>query len=138
MRRFLPALVFVLAFSYSSLTHAASQIEFILDVSGSMNARFGDTTRIAAARKAIESAVNAIPDGTVVAFRLYSDRVAPADKAASCKDTHIAVPFGPVNKQQIISLANQANPLGQTPIAYSWNRPPPIFLKETSSRHIRE
>jgi hypothetical protein len=119
MRRFLSVLGFFLAFSFSSLSQAASQIEFILDVSGSMNARFGDTTRIGAARKAIESAVNAIPDGTVVAFRLYSDRVPQTDKAASCKDTHLAVPFGPINKQQIISIANQANPLGQTPIAYS-------------------
>ncbi|MFO1518470.1 MAG: VWA domain-containing protein [bacterium] len=120
MRRFFAGMFFAVLFlGFSAFSQAASRIEFILDVSGSMNARFGDTTRIAAARKAIETAVGSIPDGTTVALRLYAHRVSPNDKAGSCKDTQLVIPFGPINKQQIVSTANQAMPLGQTPIAYS-------------------
>ncbi|MFO1463001.1 MAG: VWA domain-containing protein [bacterium] len=98
---------------------AASRIEYILDVSGSMNALIGGEKRIDAARKSIAAAVQGVPDGTIVALRLYSHRIPPADKAASCKDTELVVPFGPINKAQLIDIVNRANPLGQTPIAYS-------------------
>ena len=98
---------------------AASRIEYILDVSGSMNALSGGEKRIDAAKKSLTSMVQGIPDGTVVALRLYSHRVPPADKANSCKDTELVIPFGPINKPQFLGVVNGVNPLGQTPIAYS-------------------
>lgn len=98
---------------------AASRIEYILDVSGSMNALSGGEKRIDAAKKSLSSMVQGIPDGTVVALRLYSHRVPPADKANSCKDTELVIPFGPINKPQFLGVVNGVNPLGQTPIAYS-------------------
>ncbi|MBL7686220.1 MAG: VWA domain-containing protein [Deltaproteobacteria bacterium] len=110
---------FFSAFLFSISSFAASRIEFILDVSGSMNAMLGSEKRIDSARKAISSAVNAIPDGTIVALRLYGHRIPPSDKAGSCKDSQLVVPFGPINKSQIIGIVNQSMPLGQTPIAFS-------------------
>ncbi|HKY63478.1 MAG TPA: VWA domain-containing protein [bacterium] len=98
---------------------AASRIEYILDVSGSMNAQAGGESRMAAAKKSIASAIEGIPDGTIVALRLYGHRTPPADKAGSCKDTELVLPFGPINKSNFLALVNATNPLGQTPIAYS-------------------
>src|SRR5687767_14292377 len=77
---------------------AASRVEYILDVSGSMNAISGSESRIAAAKKALTTMVQGIPDGSVVSLRLYSHRVSPQDKAASCKDTELVIPFGPIDK----------------------------------------
>ncbi len=119
MKQSLKNIVFLFLFLIPSFLQAASRTEFILDVSGSMNKMLGGETRIQAARKAIAAALTAIPEGSVVALRLYSDRIPQTDKAASCKDTHLAVPFGPVNKAQIQAIVDSATPLGQTPIAYS-------------------
>jgi len=106
-------------FLATASAQAASRIEYILDVSGSMNAMFGSDKRIDAARKSIATAIQGVPDGSTVALRLYSHRVPPADKAASCKDTELVVPFGPINRTQITDIVNKATPLGQTPIAYA-------------------
>lgn len=103
----------------SPILHAASRTEIILDVSGSMNKMLGGETRIQAARKAVTAALGAIPDGSVVAFRMYGHRVPQTDKAGSCKDSQLVIPFGPVNKPLIQSMVDSAVPLGQTPIAYS-------------------
>lgn len=110
------ALIF---FLIATAAQAASRTEIILDVSGSMNKLLGSETRIQAARKAVAAALAGIPDGSVVAFRMYGHRVPQTDKAGSCKDSQLVIPFGPVNKPQIQSMVDAAMPLGQTPIAYS-------------------
>lgn len=119
MKKIFLSLAFLFTLTFLTSAHAASRVEFILDVSGSMNKLTGGEKRIELARKAMAAAVTSIPDGSVVALRLYSHRVPPSDKTASCKDTELVVPFGPINKQQIVSIVNQANPLGETPIAFS-------------------
>jgi hypothetical protein len=112
-------ITFLAFFVFAGTASAASKVEYILDVSGSMNALFGGEKRIDAAKKAIASTVQSIPDGSVVALRLYGHRVAPSDKAGSCKDSEVVIPFGPINKPEFLARINQASPLGQTPIAYS-------------------
>jgi hypothetical protein len=113
-------LAFLALFSLLTVSaHAASRVEYILDVSGSMNALSGGEKRIDAAKKALAAMVQQIPEGSVVALRFYSHRVPPADKVNSCKDTELVVPFAPINKQQLLTIVNAAAPLGQTPIAYS-------------------
>src|SRR5262245_42080406 len=112
-------LIVLSVLAFGSVGSAASRVEYILDVSGSMNALFGGEKRIDAAKKSIGSMVQGIPDGSIVALRFYAHRVAPSDKAASCKDTELVIPFGPINKQQLINIVNAATPLGQTPIAFS-------------------
>lgn len=117
MKKILLSLALVLFFTSS--IHAASRTEIILDVSGSMNKMLGGETRIQAARKAVAAALAGIPDGSIVAFRMYGHRVPQTDKAGSCKDSQLVIPFGPVNKAQIQAMVDAAVPLGQTPIAYS-------------------
>lgn len=115
-KTFLAVAILMLA---SVSAQAASRVEFILDVSGSMNALAGGEKKIAAAQKAIAAAVQTIPDGSVVALRLYGHRVPNANKAESCKDSELVIPFAPIVKQQFLAAVNQAKPLGQTPIAFS-------------------
>src|SRR4030095_4393467 len=118
--RFLVFILSVTLFAQiPAAAQAASRIEYILDVSGSMNALSGGEKRIDAAKKSIASMVQGIPDGTVGALRLYAPRSAPSDKAGSCQDTELVIPFGPINKQQFMTTVNATVPLGQTPIAYS-------------------
>ncbi len=120
MKKFVCSAVLAASLSLVAIAAgAASRIEYILDVSGSMNAMAGSETRMAAAKKSIASAIQGIPDGTIVALRLYGHRTPPADKAGSCKDTELVIPFGPINKDGFLAIVNATNPLGQTPIAYS-------------------
>src|SRR5262245_18782119 len=103
MKRIFSFALFFCLLSFSApAAWSASRIEYILDVSGSMNAISGGEKRIDAAKKSIATMVQGIPDGTVVSLRLYAHRTPPADKAASCKDTELDIPFGPINKQQFL------------------------------------
>lgn len=103
----------------STSVWAASRVEFILDVSGSMNALTGGEKKIDAARNAVAGTVQGIPEGSVVALRFYGHRIPQQDKAKSCLDSQLVIPFGPINKSMFLSSVNQTLPLGQTPIAYS-------------------
>ncbi len=103
----------------ASHSYAADRVEFILDVSGSMKAMVGTEKKIDAARNALTAAIAETPEGSIAALRLYGHRVPNDRKAESCKDSELVIPFGPINKQQFLAVLNLAQPLGQTPIAYS-------------------
>ncbi len=60
----------------------------VLDSSGSMAEKDGSgSTRIAAARKAVGTVVDALPDGYPTGLRVYG-----ADKPKGCDDTRLAQP----------------------------------------------
>jgi hypothetical protein len=83
MKKIFVSLALLFTLTGLASAQAASRVEFILDVSGSMNKLTGGEKRIELARKAMAAAVASIPDGSVVALRLYSHRIPPSDKAAS-------------------------------------------------------
>jgi hypothetical protein len=97
----------------------AARVEIILDVSGSMKAPLGGETRMDAARKAIRATLAGIQADSVVALRLYGHRVGQDDKAGSCRDTELAVPFQPLDKAGFLAVVERATPRGQTPLTYS-------------------
>ena len=107
--------------AFASATFA-SRVEIILDVSGSMAAAAGDRSRMEAAREAIAATVAAIPPESIVALRLYGHRVDKDDRAASCRDTELAIPFGPVDAARFAAVVDAAAPRGQTPLAHSLER----------------
>src|SRR5687767_2636528 len=112
-------LVLFAAVSLAAVPAEAARVEIILDVSGSMRASLGAETRMDAARKAIRATLAGIQPDSVVALRLYGHRVSQEDKAASCKDTELAVPFQPVDKAAFQAIVDRATPRGQTPLTYS-------------------
>jgi Ca-activated chloride channel homolog len=112
-------LVLFTAASLAAVPAEAARVEIILDVSGSMRASLGAETRMDAARKAIRATLAGIQPDSVVALRLYGHRVSQDDKAASCKDTELSVPFQPVDKVAFQAIVDRATPRGQTPLTYS-------------------
>ena len=107
-------------FSFLQIGNAVTDIEFILDVSGSMKQISGGEAQIDTARKALLSSLTSITDPTThVALRVYAHRVEQTNKAGSCQDTELLIPFGPVDRVNLEAKLNTLVPKGYTPIAYS-------------------
>lgn len=98
---------------------AATDIEFVLDISGSMKQKLGGETQIESARKALLKSLDEIPKNQMVAVRVYGHRIDQSRKEESCKDTELLIPFQEVNKTVIGEKIAALNPQGYTPIAYA-------------------
>lgn len=133
MKKIFLALFSLVMLGFSTHTSAATDIEFILDISGSMNKSDGTETQMESLRKALATTIKDIPDGTFVAVRLYAHRVEQANKAESCKDTELAIPFGAINRQAITDKINLVSPKGYTPIAYALEQSKNDFLPTRES-----
>ncbi|MGW1373363.1 vWA domain-containing protein [Streptomyces sp. NPDC002446] len=87
----------------------------VLDSSGSMAGKDGSGgTRIAAARKAVGTVVDALPDGYPTGLRVYG-----ADKAKGCDDTRLAQPVAALDRAGLKRAAAGLTPRGDTPIGLS-------------------
>lgn len=98
-----------------------TNLEFILDASGSMNEPVGDLTKIDAAHQALHALVGALPDeGVNVGFRAYSHRSAGADKAQSCQDSQLLVPLKGADKAKLDDAIDSVAAVGEyTPMAFA-------------------
>lgn len=110
-----------------SETSKSVNVEFILDVSGSM-AQVLDTgeTRIDAAKRVMSAVIAAIPErkGVNVGLRVYGiggDNT-EAGKPESCKSSKLVVPLKGVDKTSIQGEIDNLQPTGWTPIALSLSR----------------
>lgn len=103
----------------SAPVFAATDIEFILDLSGSMNKLHQGEKQIDTARKSMKTALEGVVPGTWLALRVYGHRVEQTNQAESCKDTELVIPFGEGNAPSIQSAVAQLAPKGYTPIAHS-------------------
>jgi len=113
------ALVLLAAVSLAAIPANAARVEIVLDVSGSMREKMGGETRMDAARKAIRRTLAGLQRDSVVGLRLYGHRMSPKNKAESCQDTELAIPFQVLDKPGFLAVVNRAKPRGETPIAYS-------------------
>ncbi len=117
------AVIFVMTFFlilfFQTDAHAKTDVEFILDFSGSMNKVSGGETQIATARSALINALGSIPAETLVALRVYGHRAPQTNKEESCKDTELLVPFKVSPLSTIQQAISSLTPKGYTPIAYS-------------------
>jgi hypothetical protein len=112
-------LVAALVLATFAMPLTAARVEIVLDVSGSMRAKAGDITRMEAAQRAVRATVEAIDPSSNVALRLYGHRLPSEPKDASCRDSELVIPFGPLDRQRFITAITNAKPLGQTPLAYA-------------------
>jgi Ca-activated chloride channel homolog len=115
----LSLLIFIILMSFTLNAQAKTDIEFIVDVSGSMKKVSGTETQIASAQKALLKTLESIPADTHLALRLYGHRVEQTNKAESCKDTELTVPFNQGNQSLISQKIQGLTPKGYTPIALS-------------------
>ena len=100
-----------------SASYAETDIEFIIDVSGSMEKQLDGEQQMISARRALLRALDTIPGKELVAVRAYGHRVDKSKKEESCKDTELLIPFKESDKGAIQNAINGLTPKGYTPIA---------------------
>ena len=96
----------------------ARNLTIVLDVSGSMNAKLGDTTRWKTALGVLEEVVTALPDDLNVGLRVYGHRHS-SKSAQTCKDTELVVPVEKLDRARIVKAAKRLKPRGETPLIHS-------------------
>lgn len=111
-------LVIVVSF-FAATAWAKTDIEIILDASGSMRAAMAGSTQMDVAKKTIKSTIGSIPPDTHVALRVYAHRVDQSDKTKSCEDTELMIPFQALNSAEFGAKVDSIQPKGYTPIAYT-------------------
>lgn len=98
-----------------------TRILFVFDASNSMSAKYGNTTRIEAAKELFNKFIDSLSviPNLEFALRMYGHQspYPPAD----CNDYKLEVPFFKGNVPQIKKRVEQAAPTGTTPIAHSLN-----------------
>jgi hypothetical protein len=113
------ALFGVLLWAFLGTPLQAAKVLIVLDASGSMRAAAGGTSKMDAAKRAVRTTVEAIDSSSVVGLRLYGHRLPSEPKEASCADTELVIPFGPLDRARYVAAVEAAKPLGQTPLAHS-------------------
>jgi hypothetical protein len=97
---------------------APSQIELILDVSGSMKRPIEGRQRMDVAKDVMVQVIKELPDDARVALRFYGHRIREG-RPGDCQDTELVFPFGRINKAAMIARVRALKALGTTPIAYT-------------------
>jgi hypothetical protein len=97
---------------------ATRNLEIVLDVSGSMNAKLGNSTRWQTALEVLKKFVATIPADFNVALRVYGHRHASKSEE-TCTDTELVVPLAKLDREKIISIASALKPRGETPLVLS-------------------
>ena len=121
--KILLATILASVFFHGTRTYAAqkehTRILFVLDASGSMKSKWGNTTRMEAAKKILINLVDSLKDidNVEIALRCYGFQNTVSDH--DCKDTKLVVGFHKNNVAEIIKFVKEVNPNGYTPIAYS-------------------
>lgn len=90
----------------------------VLDASGSMKAEDAPGSRIDAAKRAVSTLVEALPDRTPLGLTVYGTSTDSSDeaKAAGCQDIRVVVPLGPVDRAQFDAAVSGVVASGFTPI----------------------
>ncbi len=96
----------------------ARNLVIVLDVSGSMNAKLGDTTRWKTALGMMKEVVEALPDDLNVGLRVYGHRQS-SKSPQTCKDTELVVPIAKLDRAKILKAATRLRPRGETPLIHS-------------------
>jgi von Willebrand factor type A domain-containing protein len=121
--RLILALALLCSFAPPALaqtTDTRNRAVIVLDASKSMNEDAGNGgTRLDAAKKAVGTLVNRLPEGVPLGLRVYGSKVSEASRAEGCKDTELTVPVGPLDKNTLTSTVNALQGKGRTPIGSS-------------------
>jgi hypothetical protein len=100
---------------------APSQVELILDASGSMREQkgtVGGRLKIDVAKDVMAQIIESLPAGVRVALRVYGHRIREGQKGA-CQDSELVFPLAAIDKARLLQRVRQVQALGTTPIAFS-------------------
>lgn len=112
---------------------------FVFDASNSMNAFWGNKPRLDVARELMLRSLTDLegqPD-LELALRVYGNRSPIAPGKQDCDDTHLEVPFGPGNSNEMRSIIKGIRAVGTTPIARSLERAAKDFPEPDRGRNAR-
>jgi hypothetical protein len=104
--------------SVGELIYAPSQIEFILDASGSMMRKIKEVKMINIAKDVMTRFINSLPDDIKVALRVYGHRYIRGEQGA-CQDSELIYSFSKINKPRLIQSLYSIRARGVTPISYA-------------------
>jgi hypothetical protein len=93
-------------------------LQIVLDVSGSMNTKLGETTRWQTALDVLKQVVDQLPEDLHVGLRVYGHRYS-SRSAQTCTDTQLVVPIGKLDRARILDTASKLRPRGETPLIRS-------------------
>ncbi|HYF74134.1 MAG TPA: VWA domain-containing protein, partial [Nocardioides sp.] len=92
----------------------------LLDSSGSMaEPAGGGQTKIAAARSALKTVVQGLPDEAQVGLRVFGAKVFSRNDPGSCTDSQLVVEPGTDNRDQLADAIDDYEPYGETPIPHA-------------------
>lgn len=92
----------------------------VVDASKSMKADDGTgRPKMAAAKEALNTLVDELPDDAKVGLRVYGSEVSGTGKAAGCADTKLVSPVAPLDRPALKGAIEAITPRGFTPIGRS-------------------
>jgi hypothetical protein len=83
-----------------------------------MKRKAGTGSMMDAAKVVLTDLVQKLPASATVALRVYGHRV-PDGRPNACEDSELVVPFGALDRKQLLSTIKSVRALGTTPIAHS-------------------
>lgn len=99
-------------------TQSSREVLLIVDSSGSMKESTTDgVVKMVAAKQALQKVLPEL-NGNRVGLLLFGHRVI-GNRPGCCQDIELAVPIGPLSSAKFVSIVNQIQPLGATPLAQS-------------------
>ena len=143
-RRFLLLLLLLLVSGFWHLAGAQptappvkkTRILFLLDMSGSMFAKWENSNRAQVAKDMLSRLVDSLAHykDLELALRVYGHQYVTGPN--SCLDSKLEVPFSENNEKQIINRITQITPKGNTPITYSLTQSAKDFPADKYARNI--
>jgi Ca-activated chloride channel family protein len=114
-------MLFFLLHQFQVTGQEVTRILFILDASNSMNAKWGQQTRIEAAKDLLAKAVDSLKgsENLEIALRVYGHQSPITATYQDCEDTKLEVPFGKDNYDRVQNKIRSIVAKGTTPIARS-------------------
>ena len=117
------ALLLVPGAAYAQSQPAPSKdaaVILVVDASKSMKADDGTgRPKLAAAKQALNTLVDELPDDAKVGLRVYGSEVSGTGKAAGCADTKLVSPVAPLDREGLKSSISAITARGFTPIGRS-------------------
>ncbi|MFE6506383.1 VWA domain-containing protein [Nocardioides sp. NPDC057767] len=95
----------------------------VLDSSGSMKEPAGGgTTKIQAAKQALDTVIDGLPESADVGVRVFGAKVFGRKQKGACEDTQLVVEPGTGNRDDLRSAVSGYKPYGETPIPVALKR----------------
>ncbi len=113
-----------------------TRILFLIDGSGSMNAKWENSVRMTVAKQLLTKMVDSLKahKNLEMALRVYGHQF--PNKENNCTDSKLEVGFAPGNSDQIKKRIKAITPKGNTPITYSLEQSAKDFPADPHSRNV--